>query len=72
MQDKDTYDTMFNDLAVELRVATSGLISDIFSASISNAEFEIGDNFSPHLARKSLKQLWKRAALLQTILVLLQ
>ncbi len=25
-QDKDTYDTMFNDLAVELRVATSGHI----------------------------------------------
>ncbi len=60
-QDEDTYDTMFNDLAVELRVATSGHISDIFSASISNAEFEIGDNSSPRLARESLKQLWEES-----------
>jgi hypothetical protein len=44
-----------------LRVARSGHISDIFSASISNAEFEIGDNYSPRLARESLKQLWEKS-----------
>ena len=52
---------MFNDLAVELRVASSSHISDIFSASISNAEFEIGDNSSPRLAHESLKQLWEES-----------
>jgi hypothetical protein len=60
-QDEDTYDTMFNDLAVELRVASSCHISDIFSASISNAEFENGDNSSPRSARESLKQLWEES-----------
>jgi hypothetical protein len=60
-QDEDTYDTMFNDLAEELRVFSRGCISDIFSASISNAEFEIQHNSSSRLARESLKQLWEES-----------
>ena len=60
-QDEDTYDAMFNELADELRAATSGHVSDIFSASISNAVFDIGDNSSSRLARESLKQLWEES-----------
>ena len=60
-QDEDTYDAIFNDLAEELRVDTSGPVSNIFSAFISNAEFEIGDNSSSRLARESLKQLWEES-----------
>ena len=52
---------MFNDLTDELRVEISGPVSDIFSASISNAEFAIGDNSSSRLARESLKQLWEES-----------
>jgi hypothetical protein len=60
-QEEETYDAMFNDLADELRVGISGPVSDIFSASISNAEFAIGDNSSSRLARESLKQLWEES-----------
>ena len=60
-QEEDTYDTMFNDLAEELRVASRGCISDIFSASISNAEFEIQHNSSSRLTRESLKYLWEES-----------
>jgi hypothetical protein len=59
-QEEETYDAMFNDLADELRVGISGPVSDIFSASISNAEFAIGDS-SSRLARESLKQLWEES-----------
>jgi hypothetical protein len=52
---------MFNDLADVLRVATIGHVSDIFSASISNAVFDMGDNSSSRLARESLKQLWEES-----------
>ena len=59
-QEEETYDAMFNDLADELRVGISGPVSDIFSASISNAEFAVGDS-SSRLARESLKQLWEES-----------
>ena len=59
-QEEETYDAMFNDLADELRVGISGPVSDIFSASISNAEFIVGDS-SSRLARESLKQLWEES-----------
>jgi hypothetical protein len=60
-QDEDTYDAMFNDLADVLRVATSGHVSDIFSASISNAVFDMGDNSSSSLAHESLMHLWEES-----------
>jgi hypothetical protein len=61
-QEEETYhDTMFNDLAEELRVASRGCISDIFSASISNAEFEIQHKSASRLAREYLKQLWEES-----------
>ncbi len=71
-QEEETYDALFNDLAYELRVAISGPISDIFSASISNGEIAIGDNSSSCLARESLKQLWEESCSVADNLVLLE
>jgi hypothetical protein len=53
---------VFNYLADELRNASSGRISDIFSASISNADFDVENHSSSRLAREScLKQLWEES-----------
>jgi hypothetical protein len=61
-QEDEHFDNVFNDLADELRNASSGHISDIFSASISNADFDVENNSSSRLARECLKQLWEESS----------
>jgi hypothetical protein len=60
-QDEGTCDTLFNDLAYELRNASGGQLSDIFSESIYNAEFPMHNYSLSQPARESLKQLWEES-----------
>jgi hypothetical protein len=61
--DDHTFDRMFNNLANDLRNASYSHISDIFSQSISNSDFDINKNCPSRLARDSPKQFWEECCL---------
>ena len=70
-QEEETYDAMFNDLADELRVGISGPVSySVHPYQMLNLPLEIILHHVWHVNLSS--NYGKRAALLQTILVLLE